>query len=249
MSKTRQPQIRTFSARFSPGHVIAAHAHSWSQLLFASEGVMAVESESSCWIVPTNRGIWVPADTEHSIKMYGRVFLQTVYLQTSPKAQIELGCAAYEISSLLRELILFVCKKGIIHGDTDEHRNLIDFLTFQIKRLRPFPLMIPMPQDARARRLAMRLIENPGAEESLAELCVGFGASLRTMQRIFSEELSMPLSRWRNQVKMVHAIQLLASDKSITQIAPELGFESTSAFIYSFRQYFGISPGQYRSRR
>jgi len=249
MSKTRQAQIRTFSARFSPGHVIERHSHSWSQLLYASEGVIAVESQVACWVVPTNRAIWIPAGKEHSVKMHGRVYLKTVYFESEPGSQIELNCAAYEISPLLRELIVFACGKGIIHGDSEEHRNLIEFLTFQVKKLRPLPLTIPMPQDERARCLALQVIDVPGSEKSLRELCDGCGASLRTMQRIFSEELGMPLSRWRNLVRMVHAIKLLASGKTITQIALDLGFESVSAFIFSFRQYFGLSPGRYRAKQ
>ncbi len=249
MSKTRHAQIRTFSARFSPGHVIEKHSHSWSQLLFASEGVIAVETQVACWVVPTSRAIWVPAGNEHAVKMHGRVFLQTVYFDTQRESLVELSCAAYEVPPLLRELIVFACKKGIINGDTEEHRCLIKFLTLQVKKLRPFPLMIPMPQDERARSLALQVINDPNFEKSLREVCDGCGASLRTMQRIFAKEIGMPLSRWRNQVKMVHAVQLLASGKTITQIALDLGFESVSAFVFSFRQYFGVSPGQYRSKQ
>lgn len=248
MSNKRQSQIRTFSARFSPGHRIETHSHAWAQLVYASEGVIAVESECASWIVPTSRAIWVPAGQPHSIKMYGKAFLQTVYFESRPQTQINLPCAAYEISPLLRELIAFVCTKGIINSDTDEHCNLIAFLTFQVRKLTPFPLMVPMPSDQRAKRLASRLIDNPGTDQSLAKLCEECGTSLRTMQRVFSQELGLPLSRWRNQVIMVHAIQLLASDRSVTQIALDLGFESVSAFIFSFRKHFGVSPGQYRAR-
>jgi AraC-like DNA-binding protein len=223
------------------------HSHSWSQLVYAREGVIAVESTNACWVVPTNRAIWVPTGQLHSIKMYGKVFLQTLYFESHLEAQIELQFASYEITSLLRELIAFVCSKGMIHPDTDEHRNLIAFLTFQVRKLRPFPLMVPMPIDQRAKRLASRLIDNPGTEQSLADLCRECGTSLRTMQRVFSQEMGMPLSRWRNQVVMVHAIQMLASDRSITEVSLELGFESASAFIFSFRKYFGVAPGQYRS--
>lgn len=246
MSSTRQRQIRSFSARFSPGHSIDMHCHSWAQLVYASEGVIAVESGNACWVVPTSRAIWVPAGQPHSIKMYGKVFLQTLYFQSLPKATIDLQCSAYEITSLMRELIVFVCNKGIVNSDTDEHRNLIAFLTFQVKSLRPIPLMVPMPSDPRAKRLASRVIDNPGTSLSLAQLCEESGTSLRTMQRVFSQEVGLPLSRWKNLVLMVHAIQLLASDRTITQISLELGFESLSAFIFSFRKYFGVSPGQYR---
>ncbi len=246
MSNTRQRQIRSFSARFSSGHSIGMHSHSWAQLIYASEGVISVESGNACWVVPTSRAIWMPAGQSHSIKMHGKVFLQTLYFESRPKATIDLQCSAYEITSLMRELIAFVCSKGIVNPDTDEHSSLIAFLTFQVKRLSPIPLMVPMPNDPRAKRLASRVIDNPGTTLSLAQLCEECGTSLRTMQRVFSREIGLPLSRWKNQVTMVHAVQLLASDRTVTEVSLELGFESLSAFIYSFRKYFGVSPGQYR---
>lgn len=215
--------------------------------MYASEGVIAVEAGNACCVVPTSRAIWVPAGQPHAIKMYGKVFLQTLYFESRPETKIDLPCAAYEITPLLRELIIHVCGIGIVNSDTDEHRNLILFLLFQVKKLKSFPLMIPMPKDERARQLASHLIDNPSSDQSLADLAEACGTSLRTMQRLFSEELGMPLSRWRNQVKMVQAIQLLASERSITQIALDLGFESASAFIFSFRKHFGLSPGQYRT--
>lgn len=249
MSNTRHFQIRTFSARFSPGHKIEPHSHSWSQLAYASEGVIAVETPNHCWVVPTNRAIWIPAGQAHSIKMYGRAFLQTVYFESRPETGIDLPCTAYEIPSLVRELIIHVCNIGIIKSDSDEQRNLLEFMIFQVKKLTPFPLMVPMPNDPRARKLASVLLDNPGTDQSLAELCEECGTSLRTMQRAFSKELGLPLSRWRSQVTMMHALQLLASERNITEVALELGFESVSAFIYSFRKHFGVSPGQYRSNR
>ncbi len=248
MSKTRQAQIRTLSARFSPGHMIDFHSHSWSQLVYASEGLFTVETQATCWIVPTNRGIWIPSGQEHSVKMHGQVFLQTLYFPPETATFQDLSCASYEISGLMHELIRHVCRIGIVNGDSDENRNLIEFFGFQLRRLSAVPLLVPMPRDGRARQLARKVIDDPGSAISLHELSQGCGASLRTMQSLFADELGIPLARWRNQVKMIHAVQLLAADRSITDIAFELGFESVSGFIYSFRQHFGDAPGQFRSR-
>ena len=149
----------------------------------------------------------------------------------------------------MHELIVHVCDLGIVNSDTRENRTLIQFFTDQVERLRPFPLVIHMPQDERARKLAQRIVEAPGSRESLGQLSGECGASLRTMQRVFVEQVGIPLARWRNQVKMAAAVQLLARGKSVTHVALDLGFESVSAFIFSFRQYCGDSPGQFRQRR
>ncbi|MFK7818896.1 MAG: helix-turn-helix transcriptional regulator [Planctomycetaceae bacterium] len=54
------------------------------------------------------------------------------------------------------------------------------------------------------------------------------------------------MSKWRHQVRMHRAIELLGDNESVTSVAYSLGFESVSAFIHSFKQCFGETPGQYR---
>ena len=248
MSKTRHPKIRTLSARFSAGHCIDWHVHSWAQLIYATQGVVTVETERSCWVVPSHRGIWVPAGCQHLLRTHGKVFLQTIYLEREHARLGDTTCSAFEIPPLMHELIIHVCKLGIVSGQTLKNRNLIKFLVDQLDDLQPFPLEIPMPRDDRARKLAQLLLSHPGSEKSSSELCKACGSSLRTMQRTFSDELGMPLSRWRNQVKMVTAVQLLGTGRSVTDTAFELGFNSVSAFIFSFRKYFGEPPGKYDAR-
>lgn len=181
--------------------------------------------------------------------MHGRVFLQTVYIEKHRARKLDLNCSAFEISRLMHELIVHVCGLGIVPNNTRENQTLIQFFIDQCERLSAVPLVIRMPQDARALRVAERIVEAPGTPESLELLCVESGASLRTMQRLFVEQVGVPIARWRNQVKMVTAVQPLARGRSVTQAAMDLGFESVSAFIFSFRHYFGDSPGQYRSKQ
>ncbi len=248
MSKTRQLRLRSLSARFSPGHRVDWHSHAWSQLIYATEGVLTVESRTACWVIPQDRGIWVPSGEEHALTMHGRVFLQTVYLEPHQARRTDRTCTALEISGLMHELIRHVCSAGIVRGQTREDRTLIRFFLDQLEQLSPFPLVIHMPQEERARKVARRIIDAPGSPDGLDRICREAGASLRTMQRLFVNDLGLPLSRWRNQVRMVTAVQLLARGGSVTQVAGELGFESLSAFISSFRRYFGESPGKFRSK-
>ncbi len=248
MSKTRQSQIRSLSARFSPGHQIPWHSHTWSQLVYAGEGVVTVEANQSCWVVPCRRAIWVPANLRHQVTMHGRVFLQTIYLKREPGSFGLAECTVVNVPPLLHELIVHVCKIGIVNADSVENRNLIQFLIYQLKNLAAIPLVIPMPRDERARQLSMQILDDPGSNKSLKLLSNDCGTSLRTMQRIFCDEVGLPLARWRKQVKMVRAIQLLAENWSVTDVALELGFESASGFIHSFRQFFGETPGKYQAK-
>jgi len=245
MSNSRQTRIRSLSAKYTAGHCVAAHEHSWGQLIYASEGVIAVETAQGRWVLPTHRAIWVPAHRTHQLEMFGRVWLQTIYVQRDFGRYGLAECTVVNVSSLLQELIKLICCRGIVTADNSEDRNLIQFVFYQLRKLKAEPMLIPLPKDERARRLANVIIASPGTAASLQALAVEQGASLRTMQRIFKQETGISLSRWRKQVRMFHALHLLSRHQSTTRIALELGYESLSAFIFAFRSFFGTTPGKF----
>jgi AraC-like DNA-binding protein len=248
MSNSRQSIIRSFSVRYSAGSVISWHAHDWHQLVYASEGAITVEVKSATWLVPIRRAVWIPARQVHQVRMHGPVFLQSIYLQRAPSTFARSECQVVNMSSLLHELLEHVCHLGIVRGDSPENRCLIQFLRYQLAKMSSVGLAILLPREPRARALALRIIEEPGSELSLQTLSRECSSSLRTMQRAFQSELGISLGRWRHQVRMVEAVRRLSSGLSVTETALALGFESLSAFIQSFRQYFGATPGKYLQR-
>lgn len=245
MSNLRQPVIRTFSARYSPGSIISWHAHGWHQLVYANEGAITVESTSVCWLVPTRRAVWIPARQIHQVRMHGPVFLQSLYLRRAPPSLGTAECQVVNVSSLLTELLSHISRLGQIRNDSTANRCLIQFLRLQLREMPTVPLSILMPRDKRARRLAERIIAEPGSDLSLVTLSQECSSSLRTMQRVFQTELGVSLGRWRHHVRMMEAVRLLSSGLNVTQTAVQLDFESLSAFIQSFRQHFGETPGKY----
>jgi AraC-like DNA-binding protein len=70
--------------------------------------------------------------------------------------------------------------------------------------------------------------------------------SARTLARRFDEEVGMSMRAWRRRLRLFKAIELLGGGLSITQIALELGYGSTSAFTYAFRSEMGRSPQAHR---
>ena len=71
------------------------------------------------------------------------------------------------------------------------------------------------------------------------------GASKRTMQRLFADESGMSFSRWRQQARLIHALQSLAAGQSVTNAALDAGYSTTSAFISMFRKQLGTTPSRY----
>ena len=62
---------------------------------------------------------------------------------------------------------------------------------------------------------------------------------------LFVKELGMNFSDWRTRLKLLEAIKRLGEKQSIKEIAFDLGYETTSAFIFMFKKHLGTTPANY----
>ena len=118
----------------------------------------------------------------------------------------------------------------------------------QIAALPAVPLQLPLPADGRALRLAGVLQENPCDRRSLPALSRGTGASTRTLERLFLRETGLSFVRWRQQLRLLHALRLLAEGRPVTTVALDVGYQSPSAFVAMFKAALGCTPGRYFTR-
>ena len=91
------------------------------------------------------------------------------------------------------------------------------------------------------------LDERPGDSTSLAGLGQAAGASARTLSRLFRDELGMTFYEWRTQLRIYHALVLLAGGHDTTSVAHACGWANPSSFIAAFAGLIGTTPGRYRA--
>src|SRR5262245_7006509 len=101
----REPLVRGYAVTHPAGSVVLPTADGWNQLLFASSGVMTVETGAGTWVIPPHRALWVPDQSPFRIVMRGRVAIRTLYLRAELAVPFE-GWRAVNVSRLLRELII-----------------------------------------------------------------------------------------------------------------------------------------------
>jgi AraC-like DNA-binding protein len=94
-------------------------------------------------------------------------------------------------------------------------------------------------------RVAEVLQRNPDDSRSLDAACRQAGASKRTIERIFQKETHLSLGKWRQQLRLMRSLQLLAAGEKITHAALEAGYSTPSAFIAMFRRTLGTTPRRY----
>jgi AraC-like DNA-binding protein len=241
--------VRGLAQTFRDGHRLDLHTHRWGQLVYAVSGTMKVSTPDATWLVPPTRAIWAPGGTPHEIEMRGTVAMRTVYLAPAGVGPALAACRAIEVAPLLRELILHIVRIGMLDAEDRAHGRLEDLLVDLLAAAETAPLELPLPRDTRARGFADRLLSDPGAPGSLAELARGSGASLRTLQRLFQAQTGLSLEAWRGRARMQQAVVSLSAGAPVTSAALDAGYQSASAFIAAFKRAFGLTPARYRARQ
>jgi AraC-like DNA-binding protein len=243
----RSALITTLVYDYQPGHVVPWHFHDWDQLVYASSGVMTVRTEKGSWIVPTQRAVWIPAGTAHQIRMSGRVSMRTLYLRPRLSGHLPRRCDVVNVSPLLRELILHACQTPALAKRQPTQAHVIGAILDQLKIAESIALQLPELADPRSTRVAKIIIDDPSDQRPLVELCQRTGASKRTIERLFRTETRMTFGKWRQQLRLMHALRLLAEGNKITQVALDSGYSTTSAFISMFKKILGTTPSRYFS--
>lgn len=87
-----------------------------------------------------------------------------------------------------------------------------------------------------------------GQSLSIEELAGAAGFSKYHFSRIFQSMLHEPLAHYVNRIRMESTLFLLAhrADKNMTDIAYELGYTDSAVFSRAFKNYYGVSPREYR---
>jgi AraC-like DNA-binding protein len=89
------------------------------------------------------------------------------------------------------------------------------------------------------------LHSDPSDSRPLSELCRLGGASKRTVERLFQRDAGMTFGKWRQQLRLMRAMQILAEGAKVTHAALEAGYSTPSAFISMFRRTLGTTPASY----
>jgi AraC-like DNA-binding protein len=237
--------VTTLTYDFVHGHVVPEHFHPEDQLVYACRGVMTVRTSAAAWIVPAQRAVWIPARIPHSIVMSGAVSMRTIYFRARLVRQLPRTCCVVNVSPVLQELILHACTYPRLNRRSKIQAHLIAVIVDQLGMVRAIPLQLPSPADPRAARVAEALQRDPSEQRPLEAVCQQAGASKRTIERLFQVETHLSLGKWRQQLRLMRSLQLLAAGEKITHAALEAGYSTPSAFIAMFRKALGTTPRRY----
>ncbi|MDM0049449.1 helix-turn-helix domain-containing protein [Variovorax sp. J22R115] len=227
------------------GWYIEPHAHTKHQLIYAVRGVMVVQADAGRWVVPPTRAIWMVAGMTHEIRCVGEVHMRSLLVAAEAAPKLLDGTQAVGISPLLRELIraAMEVRQPYVPGTRDG--RLMRLILDELRALPVLPLHLQMPSDPRLLRICELLQQRLDDPSTMADWARRLMLDVKTIQRLFVKETGMTFGQWRQQARLLRALELLAVGEKVIDVALALGYESPSAFATMFRKQFDQTPSQF----
>lgn len=222
-----------------------AHCHAEAQLCGLDRGLAILETDAGAWMCPPGRCVWVPPGVVHSLRSCGKISGWMMRVDTREQADLPGEPRILALSPLLKEIVLRIMTWVEKLDASADMRRLIGVLHDEIGAAPQIAMHLPVPRSPALKSLATRLAEGAEAAKDLAILAREVGLSQRSLFRNFQKETGLSPGKWRRQMQVLRALELLAEGCSVTETSLEVGYESTGAFIGAFRQTVGMTPAVY----
>ena len=234
--------LYSMATDYTAGHHFATHAHDTAQLLYAIEGLMLIETTKGRWIVPSQRGVWLAPQTWHAVTMLTAVKMRSVFIQPSVVMHFNAAICVLQTSVLLRELILASTQIMAPYSENSREGRITALLLDELRLSPVLPFYLPWPTDLRLQQHCQQLLDFPQQHSTIAQISQQLGISQMTLQRRFIQQTGLRFGQWRQQARLLLALEKLARGEKIISVALNVGYASQSAFTASFKQQFGLTP-------
>lgn len=230
---------------FTDSTILSDQAHDMGQVKLALSGVMVVSSSDGHWVVPPNRALWLAPRVTHKIRMLGKVQLRSVFINSGFLRGLPMKSRTLPVSPLFREIVCAVAAEPSRDESCRRTMLLMELLLEDIARHADSPQRLPTPHDYRLATICTHIQEHLDDTKTLQEWARDLGYDQRTLHRLFVQELGMSFVQWRQQAKLLTAMEWLAEGRQVLGIALDLGYQTQSAFTAMFRRNLGMTPSDF----
>ncbi|MGQ7945976.1 AraC family transcriptional regulator [Flavobacterium sp. WC2509] len=227
------------------GAICLSHSHPRAQLIYATSGVMNVVVENQIWVVNPLQGLWIPSNVEHQVTFQKNVNLYSVFIDPSFTADLPKCSFSFDISVFLKQLLFKIISFDNTGSISLSERRIIDVFLDELTTILPSSTFLPTSNHVKLKKIILLLMQDISSKYTLDYYAELSSMSTRTLSRLFIKELGMNFSDWRTRLKLLEAIKRLGEKQSIKEIAYDLGYETTSAFIFMFKKNLGKTPSNY----
>jgi len=202
--------------------------------------LLIVSVGSRTWHVPAGAAFWIPSGRQIDVQAVSAPALRTFTLTARDDAPREFD--VLRLSALMRAVLDRLTSLPAVDVRVPAHRHLLTVLSDELQAAVRLPLGLQWPTDPRAADAAWIIARDPSDTLTLEDVASGAGVSGRTLERVFLEDTGRSFGEWRRRARFTAALELLVARRAVADVALEVGYGSTSAFIGAFRDALGATP-------
>ena len=101
--------------------------------------------------------------------------------------------------------------------------------------------------DPRIRFVSYHIISNPTEDYTPEKMANMVGLSKQRFSSLFKKNMGKPPMEYLREIRLTTAARfLLTGNKSISDVAYDVGYKDSNYFIREFKSAFGVTPSKYR---
>ena len=234
---------------YPDGHLIAPHQHRRGQLISGATGLVVIATAAGTWVMPPQRGMWIPPATRHHVRVVGAVTMQSLYVQPDATAGMPGHCQVVGISPFMRSLMTEAMRLPLDYPLEGRAGAMMELIQHEMRQVPVLPLSLHFPAHGKLSVLCRAFMERPSIRQTIDAWAEALGMSRRSFTRLFRRETGTSFVAWRQQACLLCAMPRLAAGEAVTTVAIDLGYENPAAFTLMFRRAFGSPPLTYLGLR
>jgi AraC-like DNA-binding protein len=149
------------------------------------------------------------------------------------------------------QALVMLLKHTLAHGSIEPLVAEGLSLTLVSRAIGPRTAREPGATYARRRlvdRVKVLLAGDLSRRWTLAEIAREIRGSPVYLTQVFQQVERLPLYRYHLRLRLARALDLVAAREDLSGLAQDLGFSSHSHFSAAFRQHYGLTPAEFRTR-
>lgn len=229
--------IRSYSA--NP----VSHSHEFNQIVLPLRGVINIHVDDFSGKVAPRECVVIRANEKHSFAAEREARFIVADMRCLPNNLISSEQIVFEINKPLLNYLLFIESQLENQINPLIEQSMYETFNLLLESQNLLPKL-----DARINNALLYITEHIAEPLNIATLAKVAYLSPTQFKKIFKTQLGVTVLEHIAQLRMEKAQALLThTDYSLQIVGEKVGYKDLSAFSRKFKQYFGLSPKNFKN--